>query len=91
MPTLCMTSALDITQAVKPPRSVYLDFPLGHQIGKPFDVELQRNILRDAFNAASVMKTPGSIIHLDYRWSAAGDDWKDTEYISGYLPAYTRK
>ena len=86
-----MTSALDITQAVKPPRSVYLDFPLGHQIGRAFDVGIQRSILTESLNAAIGMKTPGSIVTLDYRWSGAGDDWKKSEYLPGYLPPYARK
>ena len=32
-----MTSAYDITQAVNPPRAVFVNYPLGHQTGKPDD------------------------------------------------------
>ena len=37
IPTLCLGSALDILQAGAPPRSVFIDYPLGHSAGKPFD------------------------------------------------------
>jgi len=46
-----MTSALDITRAVNPPRAVFVNFPLGHQTGKPHQPELQRAIVRDAMRA----------------------------------------
>ncbi len=86
-----MTSALDITQAVKPPRSVFLDFPLGHQTGKALQPELQQNILVDAFNALESMEEPGAIVTLPYRWNEAGEGWKDAEYRPGYLAPYSRE
>jgi hypothetical protein len=75
--TLCMTSALDITQAVKPPRAAFLDFPLGHTTGKPHQPELQRAIMVAALDAFTTLTTPGSIKMLPFRWSA-DDAWKDT-------------
>ena len=90
IPTLAMTSALDVTQAVVPPRSVFVNFPLGHQTGKPHQPELQRSILRDAFRALGTMETPGEIVTLPYVWDEAGDGWEDLEYRPGYLPDYTR-
>jgi hypothetical protein len=56
IPTLCMTSAYDITQAVNPPRAVFLNYPLGHQTGKPNDSEGQRAIIRDALGAFETNK-----------------------------------
>ena len=77
MTTLCMTSALDITQAVRPPRAAFLDFPLGHTAGKPHAPDLQDAILREALAALTSLTTPGTVKHLPFRWSAA-EDWKDT-------------
>ena len=57
-----MTSALDITQAVKPPRSVFLNFPLGNQTGKPHQPELQRQIVRDALSCFETISRPGEIV-----------------------------
>ncbi len=90
VPTLCMSSALDITQAVKPPRSVFVNFPLGHQTGKPHDPALQRSILRDAFGALETMTGPGAVVTLPYVWDDKGDGWEEQEYRPGYLPAYSR-
>ena len=51
IPTLCMTSAQDITRAVNPPRAAFLDFPLGHTTGKPHEPDLQRRILVQALSS----------------------------------------
>jgi hypothetical protein len=32
-----MTSAIDITQSVKPPRAVFVNFPLGHRPVRPIN------------------------------------------------------
>ncbi len=80
IPTLCMTSALDITQAVKPPRAVFLNFPLGHQTGKPNDRELQRAIVRDALGAFETIRTPGEIVKLPYVWDPNDSSWEQFDY-----------
>ena len=71
-----MSSAWSITAAVNPPRAVYLDFPLGHTAGKPYDAALQRRILRDTLEALVTIDTPGTIRQLPYRWTE-DDSWKD--------------
>lgn len=75
--TLCMSSALDITQAVQPPRAAFLDYPLGHTTGKPHAPALQRTILRAALEAFTTLTTPGTVQMLPFRWS---DDttWQQT-------------
>ncbi len=76
IPTLCMGSALDILQAVYPPRAAFLDYLLGHTTGKPLEPELQREILLEALGAFSSLQEPGQIKHLPFRW-AEDDSWKD--------------
>jgi len=80
--TLIMTSALDITKAVNPPRAAFLDFPLGHTTGKPNEPELQREILVQAFEGFTSMTTPGSVKILPFRWSTE-DEWKPTAMMDG--------
>ncbi|MBI2909244.1 MAG: hypothetical protein HYX92_16490 [Chloroflexi bacterium] len=75
IPTISMTSARDITALVKPPRAVFLNFPLGHQTGKPFERELQISIIKDAFTALMTIKEPGTIVDLPYEWREPFD-WK---------------
>lgn len=76
IPTISVSSARDVTEMVKPPRSVFVNFPLGHTTGKPFDRELQMSIIKDAFNALKSIKTPGTIIDLPYQWNEGDDSWE---------------
>ena len=75
--TLCMTSALDITQSVHPPRAAFLDYPLGHTTGKPHQPALQRDILLQALEAFTSLTMPGSVKKLPFRWSV-DEAWKET-------------
>ncbi len=68
VPTLCMTSAWDITRAVAPPRSVYVHHPLGHQTGAAGDAAGQRSIVRAALEAGVAIQEPGEIAVLAERW-----------------------
>jgi hypothetical protein len=72
-----LSSAHSITAAVRPPRAVFTDFPLGRTAGKPRDVGLQRRIMLDALRAVVDISTPGAIVTLPYRWSD-DDSWKTT-------------
>jgi D-proline reductase (dithiol) PrdB len=81
-----MTSALDITRAVRPPRAVFIHFPLGHQTGKPNQPDLQRNIVRDALRAFETIEHPGEIVELPYVWDANDRSWEDRDYTPGFMP-----
>jgi hypothetical protein len=72
-----MTSALDITRSVNPPRAAFLDYPFGHTTGKPDDPELQWAILIEALEAFSSLSEPGSVKRLHFRWSE-DENWKRT-------------
>lgn len=72
-----MTSALDITKSVYPPRAAFLDYPLGHTTGKPHEPALQRDILLQALAAFTSLTTPGSVKMLPFRWSE-DEAWKET-------------
>ncbi len=81
-----MTSALDITRAVNPPRAVFVNFPLGHQTGKPDQPELQRQIVRDAMRAFDTIDRPGTIVELPYVWDANDRTWEVRDYTKGWMP-----
>ena len=76
IPTICASSARDITELVKPPRSVFINFPLGHTTGKPFDRDLQVSIIKDAFEALKTIREPGAILDLPYEWQEGDDSWE---------------
>jgi hypothetical protein len=74
-----MTSALDITQAVNPPRAAFLDYPLGQTAGKVGEPQLQRAIMIEALQAFVTLKQPGSVKMLPFKWSDS-EDWKSTTF-----------
>jgi D-proline reductase (dithiol) PrdB len=65
--------------AFKPPRTVFLDFPLGCPAGRPNEPELQRNVLRAALQAAPAFGEPWTIVKLPFQWSENGSrEWEET-------------
>ena len=74
--TVGLSSALSITTAVRQPRAVYLDFPLGHTAGRTYDRALQRRVLLTAFDLLSTAREAEAIVHLGDVW-ASDDAWKD--------------
>jgi hypothetical protein len=82
IPTLGMSCALDITNAVRPPRAAFLDYPLGHTTGKPGEPELQRRILLEALDAFASLSSPGTVKTLPFRWSE-DESWKERAFALG--------
>ena len=60
---------------VKPPRSAFLNFPLGRQCGKPKDADLQTSILKAALEVLVSASAPGEIVDLPFAWGSPFD-WK---------------
>lgn len=75
LPTLILGSARDIIAAGRPPRAVFVDYPLGHSAGRPFDPADQRAVLAAALRAFECITGRGGILDLDHRWPDGGA-WK---------------
>ncbi len=73
--TVTFSCARDITAAVLPPRSVFLDYPLGSTCGRPFDRANQRAVILAGLHLLETGRTPGEIVDLPYVWSA-DEAWK---------------
>ena len=82
IPTVTFSCARDITQSVRPPRSVFLDYPLGHTTGKADDRSLQRAILLEALDAFTSLSVPGSVKMLPFRWSE-DEQWRRSAFAGG--------
>ncbi len=67
---MCLGSALDILQAGRPPRATFVDYPLGHSAGKPFDAVDQLAVVRAALRGLEEMQQPGDIRMRPHRWDA---------------------
>jgi hypothetical protein len=63
---------------VKPPRSVFINFPLGRQCGRPHNVDLQTRILKHALKVLATATTAGDIVDMPYEWDKSFD-------FSGFL------
>ena len=61
---------------VKPPRAAFLNFPLGHQCGKPDDVDLQTTILKSTLDILTNASTPGDLVDLPFEWDQPYE-WPD--------------
>ena len=79
--TVSLTSAIDITERIRPPRAAFLNFPLGNPTGRPHDPEGQRQILRDVLCLAETAQSPGEIVELPYRWP--DPNWEQ-QTVQGY-------
>jgi D-proline reductase (dithiol) PrdB len=74
-----MSTLWEAGMAFKPPRTVFLDFPLGCSAGKPNEPELQRDILRAALETAPLFGEPWKIAQLPFGWSQDGSrDWEES-------------
>jgi hypothetical protein len=58
----------EVTEKVRPPRTVFLRYPPGHPLGEAFQVTQQRTILQDALRALETITEPGTILAPGYAW-----------------------
>ena len=79
--TVSLTSAIDITERVRPPRAAFLNYPLGNATGAPGDAEGQRQVLRQVLSLAETAREPGTIVELPFEWPDPG--WEQ-ETVRGY-------
>lgn len=68
IPTIGISINRAYTKKVKPPRTIFLDWPFGHPLGEPGHIEQQAAVLSKAFEALYTIDAPGAIIDLGWRW-----------------------
>jgi D-proline reductase (dithiol) PrdB len=68
LPTVCLTGARDITERIRPPRSAFLNFPLGNSAGAPGDPRGQREVLRAALQTVEYRLPAGTTVDLPFEW-----------------------
>jgi hypothetical protein len=82
-----MSVGRDITEHVRPPRAVFLDYPMGNEIGRPNRPDEQRLIVRSAFAALGQMKRPGTIVDLGLHlemFAPTGRPWREWVYTKEF-------
>jgi len=68
IPTVNVSTGRDITALVRPPRSLFINAPMGNTFGRPGDAERQREILRMALDLAVTATEPGVLVDLPDVW-----------------------
>jgi len=67
--TVVLASMHEVVERMKPPRALYCEFPLGRPLGRPGDVELQRDVLERALalfdSPHQVLRTHPLVIESD--------------------------
>ena len=66
--TVCLSTGRDLTEQVKPPRSLFMNFPMGNNFGAPDDVEMQTRILRRSLQMVEEVETGGVLIDWEEAW-----------------------
>ena len=66
--TVCVSTGLDLTRQVKPPRSIFINHPMGNNFGRPGDVQMQREILLQALTLAQESEEAGILVDPGYAW-----------------------
>ena len=50
IPTVSITLLKEVTEKVRPPRSLYVPYPLGYPLGEPNNPDLQKRIIKEALS-----------------------------------------
>ena len=79
LPTLVIGSAHDIVSHCGIPRFLYTDFPLGNPCGKPYDNDMQMEIVHQAITLLEEAFEANTIRRSTCIWSEA-NSWRD-EYL----------
>jgi len=74
IPTVIIGSARDIVEHCGVPRFLFVDFPLGNPCGKPWDIDMQRRILRQGLSLFDSVTEPLTTVVSPEQWG--DDDWK---------------
>ncbi|MFP6746682.1 MAG: hypothetical protein VCD66_03670 [Alphaproteobacteria bacterium] len=68
IPTVTVSTGRDITALVRPPRTLFVNFPMGNSFGRAGDRVMQTKILRAALDIAVTAEEPGLLLDLPLQW-----------------------
>ena len=68
IPTVCYSTGRDLTAQVKPPRSLFVNFPMGNNFGAPDDVATQKKIIRRGLALIEEVDVGGALVDWEERW-----------------------
>ena len=74
--TVLVTIMPDWSERLGVPRTVGVEFPFGHPLGRPGDRDTQIGVIREALRLLEEAARPGEIRELDYVWPEELDEAK---------------
>ena len=69
IPTVSVTVARDVTEKIKAPRAIFLQWPMGHHFGVPFHRDLQKRVLVEALDLLETAQLSGTIRDIPIKWA----------------------
>lgn len=66
--TTYIATGRDLTELVKPPRSLFVNHPMGNNFGRPGDVSMQTDILRTALGLVHGVEQAGTLRDYPSDW-----------------------
>lgn len=83
MSTVLVTMMPYWSERIGVPRTVGVEFPYGHPLGRPGDRETQRRIIEEAVRLLAEAQAPGEVRELELEWPQPLDeakrDWQPLE------------
>jgi D-proline reductase (dithiol) PrdB len=77
IPTVVVSTGRDLTELVRPPRSLFVNFPMGNPFGRAGDGAGQRRILDRAMALFHGLTEPGLIVDAPEAWDGDFTDVVD--------------
>ncbi len=68
MSTVTVTNMPFWAERVGAPRSLAVEFPFGHVLGRAHDPELQRRVILRALAVLETARAPDTIVHFEEPW-----------------------
>ncbi len=66
--TVCIVMRREVAQNVKPPRALFVKFPMGAPLGPAGDAETQRGVILEALSVLTSATEPGTIVDSARAW-----------------------
>ncbi len=58
IPTVSISLLKEVTSILRPPRALFVPFPMGYPLGAPNDPEIQLSVIRQALASLAKEETP---------------------------------
>lgn len=72
--TIMVTMMPFWAEKVGVPRTLAVEFPFGHTLGQPHNVDQQMRVIHQALDILETEETPGSIVHSSETWPEPLDE-----------------